>query len=257
MSSVEQQPNLISSKLTKNRTGMQKFQTMLKWDFILQKSYKITPIYGLVTIIYILLLHFIPITDKRPLMVFLLLTDPAMLGFLFIAVLVYYEKSERVLEVITISPIPFGYYLWSKVLSLTFISVYTCAFITLLVYGYDLNWFAFLLAIALTSIFFVLIGFAIGTYFRTFNEFMFSALGITVFALLPMMNYMGITDTWLFWPIPLQSAIWLLDGAFNTISALDILLNSLYLILCIFGAQKWAVYAYKKNIILGGAMQNV
>jgi fluoroquinolone transport system permease protein len=257
MSILNQQADTSLQNSTKSRTNKQKFQTLLKWDFVLQKSYKITPIYGLVTLIYIILLYSIPITDKRPLLVFLLLTDPAMLGFLFIAALIYFEKTERVLEAISVSPIPFSHYLWSKVLSLTFISMYTCAFITLIVYGIDLNWIAFLSGIVLTSIFFVLIGFAMATYFRSFNEFMFSALGITVFAMLPMLNYMGITETWIFYPIPLQSAIWLLDGAFHEIAPINLFANITYLCVCIFGAYKWTVYAFDKNIIKGAGMQNV
>ena len=64
-------------------------------DLRLQYRHKFYHVYLVITILYLAALRLIP-ADARPVVLSLLIfTDPAMLGFFFVAALVLFEKDAR------------------------------------------------------------------------------------------------------------------------------------------------------------------
>jgi fluoroquinolone transport system permease protein len=228
--------------------------TLMKWDFKLQKAYKISIIYGLVMILYIILLKAIPMNDNTPLLIMLIFTDPSLLGFMFIGALVYFEKSENVLTALSATPLKLDTYLKSKALTFGIMSLYTSVIIVLFVKWIDANYLLLSVGVFLTSIAFTLFGFAIASKFNNFNEFLMTAILYNFVFLVPILQYLSIIDSFLIYFIPTQGTILLIQGSFGggSIESWQIAYSILYLILFCILTFYWAKYAYRKNIIMHG-----
>jgi fluoroquinolone transport system permease protein len=223
-------------------------KTMLVEDLKLQKLYGISPVYMLVTAIYIIILWFLPADDIGSITIFLVITDPVFLGMLFISVLVYFEKSENVLEALVCTPLETRSYLTSKVLSLLIVSTMTSCLIILIPYGIkhemlgSINFGWFILGVVLSSIPATLFGFALGSRFKTFNEYMMGLLGVIVVLMVPALGYFGWVDSWIFYIFPSHAAFLLTGASIRSISTGDLLYSIFYLLamckICWFLAEK-------------------
>ncbi len=59
-----------------------------------------------------------------------------MLGFIFIGVMVLYEKGQHTLQALSVCPIKFENYIWSKVISLTILALPICFGIVFSAHGF-------------------------------------------------------------------------------------------------------------------------
>ncbi len=232
-----------------NKSGL---ATLMKWDFKLQKAYKISIIYGLVMILYIIMIKVIPLDDNVPLLIMLIFTDPSLLGFMFIGALVYFEKSENVLTALSATPLKLDTYLKSKAFTFGIMSLYTSVIIVLFIKWIDANYLLLSIGVFLTSIAFTLFGFAIASKFNNFNEFLMTAIVYNFVFLIPILQYLGVIDSYLIYLIPTQGSILLIQGAFGSIDVWQIFYSIGYLIVFCILCFYWAKHAYRKNIIIHG-----
>ena len=65
------------------------------WDLRLQVKYQILTVAVIVTALYISIFKLLVRGEFDELLVLLIFTDPAMLGFIFIGALVLFEKSSK------------------------------------------------------------------------------------------------------------------------------------------------------------------
>lgn len=228
---------------------------MLVEDLKLQKLYGISPVYMLVTAIYIIILWFLPVDDIGSITIFLVITDPVFLGMLFISVLVYFEKSENVLEALNCTPLETRSYLTSKILSLLIISTVTSVLIILIPYGIkhemlsSINFGWFVLGVVLSSIPATLFGFALGARFRTFNEYMMGVLGVIIVLMMPALSYFGWVDSWVFYIFPSHAAFLLMGASIHSTSPGDLIYAIFYLLAISKMCWFWAEKSYTRYII--------
>jgi fluoroquinolone transport system permease protein len=226
---------------------------MLVWDLKMQKSYGIAPLYALAMLIFIVVLWVVPMNDISPLLVMMIYTDPVFLGFLFISVLLYFEKSENVLQAMICTPLKPKTYILSKGFSLTIISVYTSVIIALLPYALDnpitWNFIYLVIGVFLSAFAMVLLGFAIGSRLRTFNEYMMVAMVVMLPLMVPILNFTGLTDTYWFYLIPGQATLILIDAAFHTPETWELVYAITYLIVFLIGCYFASLKAYEKYIV--------
>ncbi|MCU0397747.1 MAG: hypothetical protein MUC73_06555, partial [Cyclobacteriaceae bacterium] len=93
---------------------------LLKFDFILLNKNKIITISILVTAIYVGVFKGLSyLGNMEKLLILVIFNDPALLGFLFVGVLVLFEKNENTLDALAVTPIKISNYILSKSISLT------------------------------------------------------------------------------------------------------------------------------------------
>ena len=225
--------------------------TAIKYDLRLQFRHGFYYAYLIVSLAYIAVIRSIPAHQFiRPFLVVSLMTDPSILGFFFLGGIIFLEKGQNILEGLFITPIRMGEYMWSKVISLTILAVLSSLLITVGSIGFSFNLVWFLLGIGLTSVLFVLLGFTLASITTTINGYILTSPIYATATVLPFLDYFNIIKSPLFFLVPTQSTLVLLDGAFNTRPLWELLLATGLLLVFVYLAWLWASHWFYKNIVL-------
>ena len=171
-------------------------RALLSGDIRFQYKYGFYFLYLVFTLIYIGLLYALPPAWREKAAVLMIFSDPAAMGLYFMGAIVLFEKSERVLSSIAISPVkPFEYVL-SKLVSIAFISAAVALAIGL---GGKVQFHAlyFFVGVFLGSCLFSAVGLMIAAHIGSLNQFIVATIPAEVFINLPAV-------AWLFgWRPPL------------------------------------------------------
>ena len=222
---------------------------LLRWDFTLLNRNQVLSVSVLVTAIYLGLFWWLQkymVVDQ--LLVLVLFNDPALLGFLFIGVMVLFEKNEGTLQALVVTPVREAQYLWSKIIVLTLISVLCCYGLVGIVHGVHFQWAHFGTAAAGTTIFFGLIGFILVSGVDTFNQYIMRSVGLLILLSLPFLGYFGVMPMNYFVWLPTWPALVLFSAAFTGIATGQLLLAYGLLIAWNLAAYQLAIRAFRKNI---------
>jgi fluoroquinolone transport system permease protein len=233
-------------------------QSLIKWDFKLQTSYGIIPIYILVAVLYVLILWLLPFPSSQltELLIFLIFTDPVLLGFLFCAVLVYFERSENVLQALVTTPMQAKHYLISKVFTLSFMALYVSILVAIFPYAIenDFEWIRLIyliIGVFLTAAVGVLMGYIIGAKYKTFNEYLIMMMPYMLFLMIPLLSVMGATpDYWFYYLIPSHGTLFLLKATWYEVKTWQIVYGIISLIVWIGILFKIALNSYEKYFVI-------
>jgi len=197
---------------------MQQFLHLLRYDFILLKRNQIIAVSVVATALYLGVFRWLSsLGNVEKLLVLIIFNDPAVLGFLFVGVMVLFEKNENTLQVLAVSPMEEHHYLWSKAVALTVVSVICCYSMAFATYGMHFHWFHFGMAAVLTTLLFTFIGFIAVAGESSFNSYLLKAVGILLFLALPFLGYFEVVSrNWFLW-MPTQPAVDLFRASFQHI----------------------------------------
>ncbi|MBN2600369.1 MAG: hypothetical protein JXR87_00085 [Candidatus Marinimicrobia bacterium] len=222
----------------------------IKYDLRLQFRHGFYYAYLIVCIVYIVVIRSLPIEIRQPALVLTLLTDPSILGFLFLGGIILLEKSQKTLDGIFITPIRMEEYIWSKVISLTVLAVLSSFLITVASVGFSFNPIWLFLGIGLSSVLFIFLGFTLVSFTKTVNGYLLSSPIYFILAIAPVLDYFGVFDSPLFYIIPTQSSITLIDAAFAPKAAIELTLSVILLVIYNYLAYRWARNWFYKYIVL-------
>jgi len=209
-------------------------------------------------VLYFLTTQAVPDMNKTTFHTMLLFFDPAIIGIMFVGVLVLFEKSENVLQALVITPMKTDDYLLSKITSLTILSIISASiFIALLniFSGIDFNIQFLVLGIILTSVMLILLGFILVSRVNNINEYLVAMI-IAFLGLLfaPLLHLSGLYENVIFYLWPTQASFILFTGVFNAASlelwetAYGIGYQVIWIGILYFLAKK----AFHKHIVLKG-----
>ncbi|MFA7127477.1 MAG: hypothetical protein WC182_08020 [Bacilli bacterium] len=212
---------------------------LLKHDFLLLQRYKMIAISVIVTVFYMLAFKGISTWgDIDKLLVLIVFNDPALLGFLFIGVIVLFEKNENAIQALAVSPVKVSNYILSKAISLTLISVICCYAMAFSSKGFDFNYIHYFFATVLTTLIFSFLGFIVVARLSSFNKYIIRALGVILFLTIPFIGYFEIVNRYWFILFPTMPAINLFSLSFpNDLTIVEIILSYM---LSVF----WCVFTY-------------
>ncbi|MDX2246097.1 MAG: hypothetical protein SF052_04945 [Bacteroidia bacterium] len=197
---------------------MKNLLIVMAWELKLQIRYHIVTIAALVTAIYAAVFYFLPLKEYEKLLITLIFSDPAMLGFLFVGVLVLFEKGANTLKALVVTPLKPDTYLWAKAFSLTLIAIPAGLIMAITGYGWFFNYGWLLLGIIYASFLALFVGF-IGVFrIRTLNQYLMIIPFFLTPLTFPLLNLFNVTDTLLFYLIPTQASLLLFEAAFNGFS---------------------------------------
>jgi len=225
---------------------MRTFFNLLKWDVILLLKYGILPIALGIGALYIGLVFLLDIPSS--IIVLLIFSDPSMMGFIFVGVMVLFEKQAGTSSALVVTPLQPWQYLLSKSISLS-IPAAIVSLAIVFASQLDASYVLVVVAVVLTSILFLLLGFAGAQRVKTFNQYI---LIIPMFLMpfcIPLVDFFGLWQSQLMWIIPTHSSLKLLTAAFETIAIWEVLLSVSILLISIYLAWRWALRVYRAKMI--------
>ena len=172
-------------------------KAVLFGDIRFQFKYGFYFIYLVFSALYIGLLFALPEAWRKTAGILMIFTDPAAMGLYFMGAIVLFEKSERVLESLAVSPVkPFEYVL-SKLLSIALISTAIAAVIGACG-GFVSDYAGFLVSVFFCSCIFSAVGLIFATNAESLNEFIIITIPAELLINLPAIAYLfGYKREWL------------------------------------------------------------
>jgi fluoroquinolone transport system permease protein len=202
-----------------------------------------------VAVIVVVAFSRLDIPDYRYVWPIFILGNMMMVGFYFMAGLVLLEKGEGTMEAQIITPLRPFEYLLSKVVTLGVLSLIETLILVIVLSGIDFNWPLFLLGVAITAAIYSLFGFIAVAPYDSVNEFIFPSVLWVLATLPPLLYFMGVSDSWIFFLHPLQAPLVLLQGAFTGVPDWQIVYGILYGALWIGITFYWSLRVFRRFII--------
>jgi len=172
-------------------------KALLIGDIRFQFKYGFYFLYLIFTIFYISLLYALPAAWRERAAVLMIFTDPASMGLYFMGAIVLFEKGQRVLDSIAISPVKPLEYVVSKLISIALISTS----VGLLIGcggGVVLNPFFFVLGVFLGSCLFSAVGLMLAANIATLNQFIVATIPAELIINVPAIAwFLGWKPGWL------------------------------------------------------------
>ena len=220
---------------------------LMKWDFLFFLRYQLITVAALIAGLYSIILGLLP-DNSNTFLILLIFSDPTFLGFLFIGVIVLYEKSSNTIEALSITPARLGNYIISKSIVLTFVAIFAAIVMAVSAKGFQFNSGYLLLAVVLSSVLFILLGFVGVSKIKTFNQYILVIPMFFTPAVLPLLEVFGFLSSPLFYFIPTKAGLLLFEAAFeDEILLCDFIYCIVYLSVWILFSYRWAYKAMMLN----------
>jgi fluoroquinolone transport system permease protein len=195
---------------------MKQLLHIMRQDLLLLHRNKILIVAALISLVYVMLVKGIAsFMDPSKIVVLVIFNDPALLGFLFVGVMVLFERNENTLEALSVTPFKPISYFWSKTIVLAFISL-VCSFAMCLALEKSIGVIHFFFAVTFCTLQFTFLGFILVARESLFTRFILKAVVWLILLSLPFFSYFGLVDgKWLFW-MPTAFDLQLFDLAFGS-----------------------------------------
>lgn len=166
-----------------------RIKALLLGDIRFQFKYGFYFLYLVFTVFYISILYTLPFLWRKQAAVLMIFSDPAAMGLYFIGAIVLFEKSERVLNSIAISPVKPLEYVMAKLLSIAIISTIV-GFLIGACGGVIENTILFVIGLFLGSCLFSAVGLIIAANIVTLNQFIVATIPAELIINLPAIAYL-------------------------------------------------------------------
>lgn len=218
--------------------AVKQFGRLMAWDFRLQRIYYFWLTGLVIAAVWLALLLSLGVENRLYWLPVLIFADIGNLGLLFIAGILYLERSQGTVQVVAIMPVSHGLWLSSKVASLTVLGSVSASAIVLLSLR-DVSWHLLIPAIAANVALFASAGFILACPFKKILNYFFAmALALAVLNI-PLLDYLDIYNHPAMWILPSHAALQMLVSAFSGVFGATYVLSSLVLV-CWVGLLHWA-----------------
>lgn len=211
----------------------------IKWQFIILQRNNLINISVGVTVIYALIFYVFkdfPYMEKA--LTLLLYNDPSLIGLLFLGLAVILEKNQNVLPAFLVTPMSIHHYLLARTLSLSIVGWLCALGMVIAAVGFSFHWIHFSIGVFAICFIFSLAGVFLISYTSEFLNYMLLSIPIMALLSLPLLNYYGLTDIWLWTLTPTQGATSLL------ISAYEVPLTNIELLWAYGSTIIWSSFLY-------------
>lgn len=230
---------------------MSRLLSAVKLDLQLQRRYGFYFAAAFTSLMWIVLLRELPSELLGVTLPLVLFVDLAVVGFYFIAGTVLFEKGERALYALVVTPLRFREYLGSKLATLTGLAVIVSVTVVLATYGVGFNLPLVVLGVSLTSMLMLLVGFISVSPFSSISEYLIPSALYMVPLNLPLLHYLGLEGPILYL-VPTQGSLLLLQAAFAPIEVWQLIYAVLYQLVWI-GLLAWlARRAFDRWVVARG-----
>lgn len=188
----------------------------LRWQFLILQRNNLIAISILVTLLYAAIFYFIrDLPNVEPFLTLLIYNDPAIIGMFFVGLSIIMEKNDNLLPALFVTPVNYHNYLISRILALSILGLACAAGMTLMMLGPHISWFHFSMGVFSTCVIFSIAGIFIVSFATEFLNFLLRCIPLMFLLSLPLFNYFGLTDVWVFKLSPIQGALDLMIFSFQ------------------------------------------
>lgn len=185
-------------------------------DMRFQAKYGFYFLYGILTVIYGILLLSLPENWREKAATLLIFSDPASMGLFFMGAIVLLEKNQHTPWALAVSPVLPEEYILAKVGSLSAISLVVAAVLALVA---DVKCLYLVLpGTALASVLFTLLGMIAATKIASLNQFILWTVPIEIVCFVPaVLHLFRITPDWLRYA-PIHTCMDMVSGRVPTVA---------------------------------------
>jgi fluoroquinolone transport system permease protein len=166
-----------------------RIKALLLGDIRFQIRYGFYFVYLVFTVLYVSLLSVFPASWREPAAVLMIFSDPAAMGLYFMGALILFEKSQRVLDSVAVSPVKPMEYVLAKLASLAVISA-AVGFLIGVCGGAVGNPFWFFFGVFLGSCLFSAVGLLIALHISTLNQFIVATIPVEIIINIPAIAWL-------------------------------------------------------------------
>jgi len=224
----------------------------LKSDIIFQFKQGFYIIYIVITLVYMVALSWLSMSQLKIVVPLVVFTDPSVIGLFFVGGIIMLEKMQGIISAIVVTPLTTREYIISKVLSLVIVSLFAGISITFLVYKDPVDWFLFVIALILTSTFFTLCGLIIGAKCHTVNQYIVRTIPVMLLFVLPCFSLIDYNDISIFYVLPGVASLKLILASFIGIDLFESVFLILYLSALNLVALNYTERVFEKHVVFGG-----
>ena len=205
---------------------------LLRWDFVHLQRNQMISISLLVGAVYLGIFYLLrSLGQLENLLIVMVFNDPVVMSYLFAGVLLLFERDQGTREALSVAPLSWEAYLWSKALALSVVATGVALLMVWVGYGFALNYLHFLAGCFGTSLLFVWLGCIAGKQSDGFNAYLVRSIGFFVPVALPLLSLFNVWDHPLLYLIPSFPGILLLKASFQSIELWQYYYSYLYLLL--------------------------
>ena len=206
-----------------------KFKSLILGDIRQQYKYGFYALYTLFTLVYITVLRILPMPWKELCTTTLIFSDPVLIGLMFMGAIILFEKSEKVMQALAVSPISIHAYILSKVISML------SGVLIALFSGMEHSYIHLAVGIMLGSALFTLVGISLSAFISTMNNFMLIMVPTLIISVAPISVYTMGYKSGVMLLHPSISLIELMSGNISVISlmAISIWCIAMYIFSCL------------------------
>ncbi|MCZ6656442.1 MAG: hypothetical protein O7C67_04040 [Gammaproteobacteria bacterium] len=168
-----------------------------------------------------------------------------------VGVLLMLERGEGTLDVVLVSPLRPAEYLASKLITLTGLALVESAIIVGIGYGADFASAWLLLAVFLRAGLGVALGVIVGVRYRSFTRFLIPAIATSLVLDLPIVWYLELWPSPLFYFWPAMPSLLLAKAAFLPVDPLQLAYACVYGALAVGAALVWASRSMDRFVVRG------
>ncbi|WP_439620909.1 fluoroquinolone export ABC transporter permease subunit [Hyphomonas sp.] len=237
---------------------MTRLLSMIRWDVTLQARNHIYIANILSTLAIIAFVVLLPLeTLPVPVASFFIFTDPALIGLSFIGAIVMMEKASRVLSALGVTPAPPSTYVASKTITMSLNGLLAGLAVAWFALDGAFDWPLMILALTLSNVVAVLLGFAIVARAPSMNGLMIYLLFASTIIFAPLLAHFGFVPApakWVFAIIPSYAMLMSFNGAADPdlLSLPEWTYALGYQVIWIIIGWLWAMGEFKKSIISEG-----
>lgn len=211
---------------------------LIKGDIVFQIKYGFYFLYAVFTFLYAFILFVLPEQWQTTIASLMIFSDPAAMGLFFMGGIVLFEKSQRVLNSLAVSPIHITEYILSKMISFAVISELVAMILAIL--SHHQNLFIVFIGTLLSSFIFSLLGMIVSTQIHSLNQFILWTVPVEIICFVPPFFSLFINNVYL-QSFPITHCLSLING-----TSQNIILSFIVIMLMIICLWLLAVYMTKK-----------
>ena len=220
---------------------------LLRYDLSIQMRSGYWTVYGIIGLIYILVLVNLPVNIRNIVAIYCIFSDTSVLGLIFVGALVLLEKQQGVLMSFSVTPLKINTYLFSKVLSLTLLSSLVSSLIWIIPLWSFHGYVIILTGVILSSVVHIMFGLGFSAGASSFNQFLARVILGSLLLTVPVFPMFFIPNTGWLIVLPMNAAVDLFyrlaAGTSSSIQIVDILI----LFIWVFIMRLFAVKQFKKH----------
>ncbi|MCZ6870026.1 MAG: ABC transporter permease [Gammaproteobacteria bacterium] len=216
---------------------MKRLLARIVWDIRLQFRNGFYYVAGLVVLMFVVLLAWLPEQTLAWVMPIVLFGNIATNGFYFMSGLVLLEKAEGSLEAQVVTPLRDREYLLGKVLTLSVLSLIESVLIVAFTYVGEPAWLMIGCGVVLMAAVLACFGFLTVARYDSINEFLFPSILVTTLLAIPLLDVLDVWSSPLLYLHPTHASLVLLRAGLGHVPSGE-------LAFAFFAAVVWAAIAF-------------